>query len=418
MKRHVFQHARRARKSHQAASAQRARRRLGIQALEDRALLAADVGYAQGYVTINGTEASDSVEMYADGGQFIVNVSERDATGSVVSSNHRAFAEECVEGVFFNGNGGDDVMVNGTDVPTIAMGGAGNDLLVGGGGHDLLNGESGDDILIGSGSDLMMGGAGNNLMLDNSVVTPTTPPPAETPEEATGDDETCAEAPVEEPEESEATGDEEACAETSAITATEETGDEAAPVTDETPVAEETTEEVLAEESDVADDSGVVEETVEVTATAEDCTADPVEDTPVSDEVTEDVSDDAGETPDCTDPAPTEPVEEPATDAGDDSEPETTTPPVVCATDDGVATPTGSEDDGPATDDSAPVTDEEPAAVEDAPESDDDMIVGGLGDDFIYGGGGDDMLFGGDMDAELLGDLALNWLTAHSGANA
>jgi hypothetical protein len=102
MKRHVFQHARRARKSHPFTSPRKVRRKLGIQSLERRALLAADVAYADGFVSINGTEGADAAEMYVADGQFIVNVSERGADGGIISSNQRAFAEECVEGVYFN----------------------------------------------------------------------------------------------------------------------------------------------------------------------------------------------------------------------------------------------------------------------------------------------------------------------------
>jgi len=136
-------------------------------------------------------------------------------------------------------------------------------------------------------------------------------------------------------------------------------------------------------------------------------------------EVTQAVADCVdGDTPvDLTEPPAAVPEEAaPPADADDDVE-ETADEPVIC-TDlpDGEATPAETTDEEPV-DDSAPVAEEEPA-VEAAPETDDDMVVGGLGDDFIYGAGGDDMLFGGDMDAELLGELALNWLTAHSGANA
>jgi hypothetical protein len=70
-----------------------------------------------------------------------------------------------------NGNGGNDVLIGGSNTDQL-NGGAGHDLLVGGGGIDILVGGDGNDILIGGGGrDTLTGGAGDDVfVVDKSTL--------------------------------------------------------------------------------------------------------------------------------------------------------------------------------------------------------------------------------------------------------
>ena len=71
-----------------------------------------------------------------------------------------------VRKVVFNGNDNDDNLTTDADfnIPIVANGGAGNDLLIGGSANDSLNGDAGNDELQGSGgNDTLNGGADNDL---------------------------------------------------------------------------------------------------------------------------------------------------------------------------------------------------------------------------------------------------------------
>ena len=52
------------------------KRKLGLQSLEDRRLLAADVGFSDGFIQILGSEADDAVESYREGDSIVVTVSD------------------------------------------------------------------------------------------------------------------------------------------------------------------------------------------------------------------------------------------------------------------------------------------------------------------------------------------------------
>lgn len=63
------------------------------------------------------------------------------------------------------GNGGNDTLQGGTNIPTSMFGGTGNDSLRGGNADDLLAGQDGADVLRGgAGSDLIVGGIGNDTI--------------------------------------------------------------------------------------------------------------------------------------------------------------------------------------------------------------------------------------------------------------
>lgn len=141
------------------------RRRLGVQKLESRALLAADIGLVGGFVSITGSELNDVVEAYEEDGQTVIQSSQFDADGRLVDQQVQTFAPGEVRGILFGGQGGDDVLVNDTNLRTVARGGSGEDVLLGGGGNDVLTGGPGDDVLAGGGgNDVLLGGGGNNVL--------------------------------------------------------------------------------------------------------------------------------------------------------------------------------------------------------------------------------------------------------------
>ncbi len=104
----------------QAHRRKRKARKLALQPLEARKMLAADIGFSDGWIHVSGTEQDDLVEMYEQDGQIVVSALERDATGATVDKNDAVFDAGEVVGVFFEGNAGNDVFVNDTDVRVVA----------------------------------------------------------------------------------------------------------------------------------------------------------------------------------------------------------------------------------------------------------------------------------------------------------
>lgn len=112
------------------------RARLGLDRLEDRATPTASV--VNGNLVIVGTTGNDNVAVFRVGDNFRVR------EGTTVSN----FATASVTGnVQFTGDAGNDRFVNLTALPTVADGGAGNDVLIGGFGFDTLTGGDGNDVL-------------------------------------------------------------------------------------------------------------------------------------------------------------------------------------------------------------------------------------------------------------------------------
>ncbi|HHK41269.1 MAG TPA: calcium-binding protein, partial [Planctomycetaceae bacterium] len=151
----------------QAHRRKRKARKLALQPLEARKMLAADIGFSDGWIHVSGTEQDDLVEMYEQDGQIVVSALERDATGATVDKNDAVFDAGEVVGVFFEGNAGNDVFVNDTDVRVVARGGAGDDTLLGGFGNDILTGGNDADFLAaGAIGDVLLGGAGENVLFE------------------------------------------------------------------------------------------------------------------------------------------------------------------------------------------------------------------------------------------------------------
>ena len=82
------------------------RKRLSMESLEQRSLLAADIGMADGYVQIHGAEQNDVVEVYQQDDQLVVNYREFDAGGAMLNQSQHEFTRTDVKGIFFHGGAG------------------------------------------------------------------------------------------------------------------------------------------------------------------------------------------------------------------------------------------------------------------------------------------------------------------------
>lgn len=156
------------------ASRSRRPRRLSVETLENRSLLAAQVTAAltaDGLLAIEGTQAADVISVEQVNGM----VSVSGIRGAVPATR--------VRGIVIEALGGDDRIVLNSEVQAgrqplrvtaVVDGGAGNDtiigttakdLLYGGPGNDTIRGNSGDDeIFGGEGDDLLYGEDGNDTL--------------------------------------------------------------------------------------------------------------------------------------------------------------------------------------------------------------------------------------------------------------
>lgn len=129
--------------------------------LEQRRVLSANQVFLDGAtstIRIEGSSVNDSATVSITPDNSI-RVQLETADGYFQST----FLRQSVAAVIFSGGDGDDRFQNFTDLPSVALGEAGNDVLTGGSGSDWLSGGDGDDALSGGeGSDLISGGDGND----------------------------------------------------------------------------------------------------------------------------------------------------------------------------------------------------------------------------------------------------------------
>jgi len=163
-------------------------RRLGFERCEERRLMAADsvedqprfddtpalqapplFDYADGVITINGTNEMDEVTFELS----ISPGSDNPIVYKVTHTNPMTWWDETIETfslgsvnkIVFYGNGNNDEFHNNTSIPSEAYGGDGVDLLFGGSGDDLLKGEEGKDTLTGGGgNDILRGGKNRDTL--------------------------------------------------------------------------------------------------------------------------------------------------------------------------------------------------------------------------------------------------------------
>lgn len=129
------------------------RQRLLLECLEPRFLLAT-ASFADGVVRIEGTEANDTLQIRQEGEELIVDGSSFRVSSALVQR---------IDAFLY---GGDDTLLNATEIPLHAHGGGGDDVLTGGTGIDRLFGDDGNDQLNGKGqfADLLDGGAGDDVL--------------------------------------------------------------------------------------------------------------------------------------------------------------------------------------------------------------------------------------------------------------
>jgi len=147
-------------------------RRLALETLEDRSLLAAGI-LDNGWLGVLGTKGNDNIQVEMSGGYIRVN-----DNGVVRSfSGVPTVAILCLAGddqitvddnvtipVWVDGGKGNDTIQLGSG-NDVVIAGAGNDTLRGGAGDDFLFGEAGDDNVWGDGGiDVASGGRGNDVV--------------------------------------------------------------------------------------------------------------------------------------------------------------------------------------------------------------------------------------------------------------
>jgi Ca2+-binding RTX toxin-like protein len=131
------------------------RRRLLVEGLENRRLLAGDVSLEGNVLTIDGSNKSDRINISVENTDLIVTLNKKDFT----------FAASDVTSIVIDGSKGNDwISIDGSLTVGAAIdGGAGNDRITGGGGDDTILGDRGNDRLQGGGgNDTVNAGAGND----------------------------------------------------------------------------------------------------------------------------------------------------------------------------------------------------------------------------------------------------------------
>src|SRR4051812_14983913 len=113
-----------------------ARTRPALEALEERNTPSANVHLSGHQIVISGTAGNDQARVTQSGDTVTVRFNNQTETF------HRSGADAATS-VRFTGGAGNDVFRNSTSLPSMADGGAGNDVLSGGSGNDVLSGGAG-----------------------------------------------------------------------------------------------------------------------------------------------------------------------------------------------------------------------------------------------------------------------------------
>jgi Ca2+-binding RTX toxin-like protein len=110
-------------------------------------------------VYITGDDWRDQCYVTVDGDEIEIELTVYDAGGDVDDTDDRDYDLEDIDLIVFHGFSGDDDFWNNTPIPSVAYGGAGDDVLLGGSADDDLYGGAGGDYLAGgSGNDDLFGG--------------------------------------------------------------------------------------------------------------------------------------------------------------------------------------------------------------------------------------------------------------------
>lgn len=164
----------------------RAHSALLVERLEDRQLMAADIGVSleDNLLTIAGTDRADHVALEVRGDTLQVSTRSLAADGRLGQKQVQSFALSEVQAIKAELGDGNDTLKIDDQFRTYSLaeifGGRGDDVLIGGGGIDHLDGGAGKDRLFGRqgndqltgglDADLINGGEGANLVLDREAV--------------------------------------------------------------------------------------------------------------------------------------------------------------------------------------------------------------------------------------------------------
>ena len=143
----------------------------GVEQLEDRRLmdgkmqLSFDNFYNVPYIEIRGTLAHDQVRVQrtpVGDLKFSLYSGDTGKTTELVFKPESGFSPGYV---FFDGRAGNDYFLNETSIPSVVIGGSGNDILIGGSGPDEIMGMDGHDDVYGRGGiDILSGGRGSDTI--------------------------------------------------------------------------------------------------------------------------------------------------------------------------------------------------------------------------------------------------------------
>ena len=151
-------------------------KRLGLESLEDRRLMAVDISLTNGLLHIEGDAEHDVVKVmkttplsFGRGGAMRLPMIQvwhgHTEGGQTVFDGSSNFLSFSVKKISFNGNDGNDLFDNQTWIKSEAHGGFGVDMLKGGSNHDKLFGEGDGDYLYGNaGNDYLVGGGGMDYL--------------------------------------------------------------------------------------------------------------------------------------------------------------------------------------------------------------------------------------------------------------
>ncbi len=146
-----------------------------LETLEDRLVPATALLNSAGQLTVNGTNASETIRVTQNSSYVTV-----EGVGSFRTSAVRSIVVDAKDGndtvdmravsiaaTIFGGNGND--MLIGTQGSDLIQGGNGNDKIFGEGGNDTIYGQAGNDLLYGMGGyDYLIGGDGADFLDDGN----------------------------------------------------------------------------------------------------------------------------------------------------------------------------------------------------------------------------------------------------------
>ncbi len=152
-----------------------ARRALRLEQCEQRLFMAGDITLANGELFIDGTSDNDHAVVVVEDDEVHVTLEHFDTAGNLIHDHTETFDLADVTSILFWGGAGNDTFANAfvdedgiahfNNIPCVAYGHGGYDILVGGSANDYLYGGTEDDWLFGyAGIDHLFGGDGLDML--------------------------------------------------------------------------------------------------------------------------------------------------------------------------------------------------------------------------------------------------------------